>query len=308
MQQALAKPLTDEQLSKMASRMALKVKIFGLLTVAFATLALCPRIIIMDVPILIILASLQFCSPALAFLFVFLTKRSRDELKKIIGNNILSAILADLFNVNHYSPTAHIVKEAVTRAGLIETKKWEKIKGSDLVEGTYRGVGISFSNIHLFDKKWTGTGKDVTIFRGQWLILHLAKDIPHGLKLIERGFDNKTAKSDIETENMEFNKKFEIIASDPHTAFYVLTPHFMEYIMSADRQADARTYINIRGKEIHIALHSGRDLFDVSKNKMRHVKMIPALRAQMRRELRYITGIIDEFLLNENLFDGKEEK
>jgi len=232
-------------------------------------------------------------------------RQYKKQLKNLVGNNIVRGVLADSFELENYSPGCHIRQNAIEHVKLIH-QPWNQISGSDLVEGTYRGVKFTFSD--LFLQHVTGSGKNrrvVTRFKGQWLIVELAKNVPFKIQLRARsgtgGAGNK-AKSDVETENVEFNDKFWITTGDPHTAFYVLTPHFMEYILKAKSRSGAPASLNIDGRKIHIALHNGRDLFEPCSKKLYDTRNIEMLRNQMKWDINYITGIIDELLLNENLF------
>ncbi|MDR2558824.1 MAG: DUF3137 domain-containing protein [Oscillospiraceae bacterium] len=230
--------------------------------------------------------------------------RYKKRLKCVVSNNIVRGVLNDKFELDIYAPGSHIRQSIIEFTDLFP--KWNRISGSDLVEGTYKGVKFSFSDLLL--RHETGSGKNrkvVTRFKGQWLIIELSKEIPRGVQLRARigevGVGRKI-KSDIETENIEFNQKFQIKTRDPHTAFYVLTPHFMEYILNAKRRAGAQVFMSFDRNQIHIALHNGRDLFEPSNKKLFAVSNIATLRMQMQWDVNYITNIIDEFLLNENLF------
>jgi hypothetical protein len=223
----------------------------------------------------------------------------KNKLKIIVSNNIIRSILENRMELTIYSPGNHIGADNIRFSGLVQ-QKWNRISGSDLVEGAYKGVNFSFSDIHL--KHETGSGKNrkvQTRFKGQWLIVELKKEIPWSVELRHK---SGKVKSDIETENIEFNKTFQILTRDPHTAFYILTPHFMEYIKNAKRRSDSQMFMKFDRRHVHIALHSGRDLFEPFGKKLFAMENIANLRMQMTWDVNYITGIIDELLYNENLF------
>jgi hypothetical protein len=227
----------------------------------------------------------------------------KSRLKQIIGSSIVRGVLADRFELKVYAPENHIKSGIIRRTRLIPD--FNKTSGSDLVIGSYKGVRFKFSDVHLEHESGQKFKTRTTRFKGQWLILELKKDLPWRLVLRERGLDNKLAKSTVETENIEFNKRFHIQAQDSLTAFKIFTPHFMEYILKADNRASARTFMNFDGRQVHVALHNGRDLFEI-KGKKSHfaVNNIATLRMQMRWDVNYITSVIDELLYNENLFGG----
>jgi hypothetical protein len=247
---------------------------------------------------------------ALSACLIAITSHHKKRLKSLVSNNIVRGVLSDTFDLTHYAPGCHIGQSTITESALIQ-RNWNTLSGSDLVEGSYKGVRFRFSDIHLEMVTRSKNGKrHVTVFKGQWLIIELSKVLPWSLQLRSRTAVGKRIKSDIETENIEFNKKFQIKCGDPHTAFYILTPHFMEYIMSAKNKANrqsqlrtnAQTHMNFSGQSVQIALHNGRDLFEPCSRRLFAKDNIAALRKQMQWDADYITGIIDELLLNENLF------
>ena len=230
--------------------------------------------------------------------------------KKLISNNIVRGALAEVMELKTYVPELALREEDVNQADLIPT--WNRFNGSDYVQATYRGVNISFSDVLL--RHETGSGKNkrvVTRFKGQWIIIELTKDIRSQLKLREKAKNEKKAKSDVMTEDIEFNNKFQILTNDPHNAFYILTPHFMDYIKNMKKRANARIYMafmkRMNYNHVHIALHNTRDLFEPNLKYNLGKNQIPVIRGQIKSEIRYITGIIDELLLNDYLFEANQK-
>jgi len=236
-----------------------------------------------------------------AIVFGMFWSSASAKLKAFVGQHVIVDVLAEAFEDVEYSPFRYIDRKVIEAARLIT--QWNVIKGSDLVEGRYRDVKITFSDIELIEKKSSGKStSSITKFRGQWLICELAKTLPASLRLSERYIEGRGGKSDVETENVAFNAKYRIKTSDKYTAFYVLTPHFMEYIMSMDERADALTYLGFMKSKVHIALHNRRDLFVVHDKKLMEGDGLAKLRKQVRSDIEYITDVLDELLLNEYLF------
>lgn len=239
------------------------------------------------------------------------------QAKTLLSDNITRDILMEVFDECNYDAKSRLPDELIIEAALVPN--WDEAYGSDLISGKYKGHNIKFSDIVLAEEKEkeSDDGAAVTTsnvkFKGQWMVLELGREIPAKLRLrenIERSgtlskklfgerFKNK---SDVETENEEFNKRFQILTEDPHNAFYILTPHFMEFIIKADDAAKAETNLCFIENRVHIACHTGKDSFELKKN---DGSDIDALRTRMKAELYYITSIVDELLKNEYLF-GRE--
>ncbi|MCL2638764.1 MAG: DUF3137 domain-containing protein [Oscillospiraceae bacterium] len=298
--------LSDAELQRQINELTPKIKNYKFVLGFFGVIAI----------IFLTLARFGFFPLGWLIGFIFLiptafagerVARYKKRLKCIVSNNIVRGVLNDKFELSTYAPGAHIPQLTIQCACLLH-QPWNKIKGSDLVKGSYKGVNFTFSDLHLQHE--TGSGKNrkvVTRFKGQWLIIDLAKKLPFGVQLKARNGDigvGKRMKSDVETENIEFNQKFQITAPNPLDAFLILTPHFMEYILKAKHRASAQMYVSFDETQIHVALHNGRDLFEPADKKLFAENNIETLRMQMRWDVNYIANIIDEFLLNEVLFNA----
>ena len=239
---------------------------------------------------------------------VYASKRGA-KLKELMGNTLTLPMLCEIFEVKEYSPLKYISADLVKAAGLIDD--WERISGSDFFEGKYNGINVMYSDLQLErleierDKNGKEQRRYVTVFKGQWLVCDFGKELAASVRLTPRKGGTKrfrkydVSKSDVETENAAFNKKYRIITYDGHTAFYLLTPHFMEQLAAADEAADASTLFCFKDGKVHIALYSGRDSFELNGVK---IDSVDNVRRKFRRELKYMTDIIDELLRNDRLF------
>lgn len=72
---------------------------------------------------------------------------------------------------------------------------------------------------------------------------------------------DKDREEKIETENQSFNGQFDVYATNPHTAFYVVTPLVMERLMEMKKRYGSFG-VAVSGDEIAIALCSGYYLFE----------------------------------------------
>jgi hypothetical protein len=194
--------------------------------------------------------------------------------------------------------------------------------GSDYFKGKYKGCEVEccdFGVTKITKKTETDSDGKVTerkeyelLFKGQWMICKLRKPVPHKVRIREAadratlsplrlfaGDQSRVKKGDVETENAAFNAKFQILG-DGHSAFLILTPHFMEFVLSADSKADGRTMLCFWDDRVHIAIFNRRDLFEVKRKKEQ--KNIPALKERLKGELKYLTDILDELFQNDNLF------
>lgn len=232
--------------------------------------------------------------------------------QKLISDNVTAKVLKDIFNTTVYDHKKHIGSNVVKSTGLISSS-WNEIYGSDYFEGSYKGVGITCSDLKLLEVTTHSTGKSTyttttTVFEGQWIILKLKK--PVSSKVIVREKSEKffgsgyvKAKSDYEVEDVAFNEQYQIKSKDGHEVFHILTPHFMEHIKASDQKANGRTGFCFMNDEVHFICYNGRNLFE----KYGSMNDIDEIRRNMLNDTKYITDMIDELLKNEYLFGTESE-
>ncbi|MCL1895545.1 MAG: DUF3137 domain-containing protein [Clostridiales bacterium] len=240
-------------------------------------------------------------------LFVFLKKSASagEKAKQLASDNIIRAVLEDRFELSAYDPTGHIAENQVNVSGLVEA--WNTISGSNHVEGKYKGAGFSFSEIILTDRGEGSDDKTNRRFNGQWLVFEMNKELPSPLLLRERVGIGKLAKSNVETQNTAFNKKFRILAQDPQMASYVLTPQFMDFLLGMGQKGGVVLYAGFVGHQCHIALHSDWKLFNMNAVKTRGGDYAGLLRARIEQDVQFMTGIMDGLLSHRHLFGGENQ-
>jgi len=246
------------------------------------------------------------------FVLTIIGSHFKMKLKLFLSEHVVRDILCEFFEVEQFRHDSHIPRAVIKDASLI--RGFDNCYGSDLVTGRYKGVNFMFSDIRLtietttVDSEGNTSTTESDVFKGTWFICNLTKDIPQKLtvrenskKLLGKGFRNES--KGIATENIEFNKRYEILCDKPHTAFYVLTPHFMEKITTANNQAGGRFFLCFHRNQVHMAVYNNRDFFDICRASTKNVEV---LREKSRSEMRYLTGLVDILIGNEFLF-GEEK-
>lgn len=309
-QNGQAAPLTDSELQENIAALTRKSK--GFLIPAIVLVILC-------IPLALIanaggegsdgFAALMSTAVAAfigGFILLLCFFKVKGKIKVFVSENVTRGLLCEVFEVEQYNPTGQIDCSQIQGSGLVDG--WQQCGGSDYVRGRYMGHNIEFSDIHLErvykakDSDGNYTKEKQTIFKGQWIILEHDKDLSAPLIVREKAFFPpliSRTPSDIETENDGFNKRFQLLTTDGHTAFLILTPHFMEFITTADAKANGNTLMSFYGNRISIAIDNDSDSFEVSAKQL---KDIEGLRQAQRADIKYLTNIIDELMQNDFLF------
>ncbi|MDR0290987.1 MAG: DUF3137 domain-containing protein [Treponema sp.] len=218
---------------------------------------------------------------------------------KMLLLNMIEDTLKKNFESIEYKHDSHI-SEAMVRK--IKFFYFKRIYGSDFVRATYKGVGFEFSDIWL-NTKSKDEANQLDHFKGQWLVISMAKEINppvtvSGLLGISLSWFKDEQKM-VKMENEAFNKQFTVFTEDPQKAFYVLTPHFMEFIMSLNQLTDIKLHLCFAGFHAYIIANTGRNSFYPYDKDGYGLNL---LRNKMQREVDFIKRVIDGFLQNERLF------
>lgn len=229
------------------------------------------------------------------------------EIKKLLSDHLMPPVLREIFETASHDPFGRLPDYIVSgiEMGL---PSFNEVSGSDHIKGIYRGLEVEMSDLHLVrherrrvrvNGKWVTKETRTTVFKGQWLVCDFGKELAADLLLCEKGLIS-LIKSSVETENIAFNKKFSIFSSDGHSVFYILTPHMMEYILSMDDKGGGTTRMRFtREGKVHIAIHNNRDALQI---KSRDYHDLDLIREQFRRDIRYLTDLIDELRLVDTIY------
>ncbi len=102
----------------------------------------------------------------------------------------------------------------------------------------------------------------------------------------------------VKLESIQFNKKFKTYATSEHSAFYVLTPHFMEALMKFEQKNKGKIYFSFIDNVLNIGINNYVDTFELKIFKTLDSTVFDSF----KRELLVIKDVITELKLNNNIF------
>ncbi len=227
-----------------------------------------------------------------------------DRLKTYLSDNLVRPALEAVFEVTEYIPNAYTDPNRI-KGKYFGIGKFDDASGSDYFKGTYKGLAVEMCDIHLTEERTRLSNGDIekydaTVFRGLWLICDFGKELSAEVRLWEKYNKDELPRGDwLLTENDTFNRHFYIESEDEVEAFYVLTPHMMEYILAMDEAAEGHTHIRFeKDGWVQIAISTSRDGFEVTDYKQNATM----LRQQFVKDIRRVTDLIDELRLVDTLY------
>ena len=232
----------------------------------------------------------------------YLYSKSAGEAKKLLSDNVTRVVLKEVLgDAVEYNPWGKI-----NPGSMVFPFSYNCTDGSDHIKAVYNGLNIELGDIELIDETedtdedgHTNTRKD-TVFKGQWLTCDFGKELAGQVYISEwTKKDRRMMKSNVTMDNEQFSKRFCVRADHPQEAYYILTPHMMEYILTMADKSGGTVYLSfLRDGKMHIAVKTGRDFFELGKSNAN----VEELRQKYLGELRWFTDMIDTLRVEDTLY------
>ena len=230
-------------------------------------------------------------------------EKNRSRLKKLLSDDVISGVIkAVLGDAAEYNPWGKIKP-----GSMVLPFSYNCTEGSDHIQAVYHGLNMELGDIELIDETEdtdieTGQTEKTrnTQFKGQWLTCDFGKELAGDVYLSERPpKTRRKLKSNITMDNEQFDKRFCVRADDPQEAYYLLTPHMMEYITAMADKSGGTVYLSfLRSGKLHVAAQTGRDFFELGKSNAN----VGELRQKFLGELRWFTDLVDTLRVEDTLY------
>lgn len=187
-------------------------------------------------------------------------KKLNLEFKKIHVKKMIESIIPGLTFV----PEQGFEAEFVFKSNIL--RKFTKYKSEDYLAGCINGKSFESADVLITEVVSTGkTTTEIIRFLGRLFVVDFDKKFEHDVYISTDGNHTPAIKSEltkVKTESIEFNKKFKIYSESEHSAFYLLTPRFMEHIEKFSKVAK-HVMFAFKNQKAYIAVYTERDTFNV---------------------------------------------
>ena len=174
----------------------------------------------------------------------------------------------------------------------------------DYLSGSMSGVQFESSDVKLEERHVEHTKNGTrtyyeTYFLGRIFVFDFNKSFDGYLQVLEHGRPTvKRGYNKVKLESVQFNKKFKTYATSDHSAFYVLTPHFMEALMDFEKNNKGSIKFSFIDNLLYIGIHNNRDTFELRMFRPLDEETFK----EFERDLLVIKEVIDELRLNNRIF------
>ena len=196
-----------------------------------------------------------------------------------------------------------ISRERIAETGMMNTG--DIFRSEDLVKGEYKGLKFEQSDMIIQEESRDSDGNTTTttIFSGRYAIFDIKRTFDFRLGVVGKGFQaaqfrrlNKGVKfRKIQTESVEFQKRFRVYAEDGFEAFYLLDPAFIARVDKLGEAYKNRVALFFVNGELHIAVNDNKNSFEPSSYRKPLDEKSEV--EKIEKDIKLITDIVDSLKL-----------
>lgn len=224
------------------------------------------------------------------------------KLSKRFKVEVLTGLIATFVDNGVFDPNRGLSESEVYASEFV--KRADRFHSEDFLSGSMQDVKFVSSDVKLEERhvRQTKNGTEVyyeTYFLGRLFRFEFNKSFEGYLQVLEGGRPVRNRKyTKVKLESIQFNKKFKTYATSEHSAFYVLTPHFMEALMEFEQKNKGKIYFSFIDSTLNIGINNFVDTFELKMFK----KLDESTFESFKRDLLVIKDVITELKLNNNIF------
>lgn len=225
-----------------------------------------------------------------------------SKLSKKFKVEVLTGLVSTFVDNGYFNPNDGLPQGTVYSTEFL--KHADRFHSEDFLSGSMDGVKFISSDVKLEERhvRHTKNGTQTyyeTYFLGRVFVFDFNKPFDGYLQVLERGRPTvNRGYSKVQLESIQFNKKFKTYTTNDHSAFYVLTPHFMEALMDFEKNNRGTIQFSFLGNSLYIGIDNRRDTFELTMFRALDERIFE----EFKRDLLVIQEVIKELNLNKNIF------
>ncbi|MDO9629223.1 MAG: DUF3137 domain-containing protein [Acholeplasmataceae bacterium] len=203
----------------------------------------------------------------IAFMIFLCIIPHQNAYKKLIlefKNHHIRKMIDSIIPGLTYIPEKGFDEEMVFESKVL--RKFTTFQSEDYLSGIIQGKNFESADVHIVQVVSNGkTTTRITRFLGRLFIVDFQKKFEHDVYISTDKTHNQSIFSEdkkVKTESIEFNKQFHVFSESKHSAFYLLTPRFMEKIEAFSKIAK-HVMFAFKDHKAYIAVHTERDAFNL---------------------------------------------
>lgn len=197
----------------------------------------------------------------------------KSKISKEFKLKFVPALVKDLYPDANYDPHNGLTEGQILEPGFF--KRPDRFYSEDLVRATYNGIPFELCDFDLKERhvhhnsKGGTTVTYETYAKGRFMTFDFKREFNQIVKVAETKYLglNTRGLEKVDTESMDFNKKFNTYASDPVTAFYVLTPQVQLKLLELESKFKGSIFFAFMKGKFYVAICDNVSILDVNASK-----------------------------------------
>lgn len=202
----------------------------------------------------------------------FASKKEAKNYRQAYKAYFVAANLQKVFQNLTYDHQKGISKSFINSTGMINTG--DRFSSNDLTFATYKNTKFAQADATIQVEHTDSDGNTTyeTIFKGRFMVFEFPKKFNFKLELIGKHFhaykipgkDPKTGRKmqKVQTESVDFNRKFKIFGADGFETYYILDPAIMVRIEQISDRFKNKILLGFTDNSLLVALNDGTDSFE----------------------------------------------
>jgi hypothetical protein len=225
-----------------------------------------------------------------------------NKLSNRFKDEVLSDLVASFVDDGKFIPHQGLPISTVYATEFL--KRADRFHTEDYLSGSIDGVRFESSDVKLEERHVEHTKNGTrtyyeTYFLGRVFVFDFNKSFDGYLQVLEKGRPTSRRKfSKVKLESIQFNKKFRTFTTNEHSAFYVLTPHLMEALMTFEQNNRGNISFSFIDNLLYIGINNFRDTFELRMFKTLDMNSFK----EFERELNVVKDVIKELKLNRSIY------
>ncbi|MEC9484295.1 MAG: DUF3137 domain-containing protein [Candidatus Izemoplasma sp.] len=225
-----------------------------------------------------------------------------SDVSKRFKSEVMTELIKDELDEGYFSAGKGLSAYDVYSCEFM--KRADRFHSEDYISGKIDGVKFESSDVKLEERhvRHTKNGTRTyyeTYYQGRLFIFDFNKRFDGFVQVLERGRPQSNRDFNrVQLESVAFNDTFTTYTTNDHTAFYVLTPHFMEALMDFEQHNRGNIGFSFIENKLYIGINNRRDTFELQLYRPINTSLIE----EFRRDLLVVKDVVHELRLNNKIF------
>lgn len=242
----------------------------------------------------------------ISIIIIFLTVAKVNKFKKKFKEEVVKRLIKEELGIDAvYNPNGGIPISEINALKVMS--KPDRASTEDYISCTYNGVPYEMCDC-IFEEEHRTTDAHgntethyQTYFKGRVIKIDFQRDLNIELKVVNQpthGFQYKPLIA-VETEVIEFNKRFNCYATSKEDAFYILTPMMIQKMIELEQLYAGGMYFIFDKGNLYVLINNSGDSLEIRMSKPLDEKQIERIKS----DILIGASIINEFRMDSNKYN-----